>query len=331
MLTESSFESEKELEQWVLLHLQEFLGECVCLGGFVITTTSGKRGIPDAFAFNFEREEWFVIECELLRHGVWPHIAEQVTRFIVALENDDTRRVIRNQLFEHILRSGRQLEVSEQFGIPSERLLQELETFVEGIQPNVAIFIDDTDQDLTDFSQAINVPVEIYRIKKFLVDGRVECYSPDRTTPAITTLPTDRAAKGTQDYDVLGQLGGGQLLSTNSRVRCYRLQDGRVVHIRRSKYYPRNRSYWYGLNPNTIEVLQSVGVTHVVFVLGDWGLAVVPLKTVLDYCKITRATMNADGSVRHYHVLISQEPDAEMYWSKDTPRFDLRDTCIVFE
>ena len=31
--------------------------------------------------------EWYVIEAELLSHGVWPHIAEQIARFVVATQN----------------------------------------------------------------------------------------------------------------------------------------------------------------------------------------------------------------------------------------------------
>jgi hypothetical protein len=32
---------------------------------------------------------------------------------------------------------------------------------------------------------------------------------------------------------------------------------------------------------------------------------------------------NADGTVLHYHVLISPEPDCKMYYSADVPSYDL--------
>ena len=100
---ESKFDNEAELEQWVFANLQDFLGECVRVGKFQLVTSSGKGGIPDGFAFNFTTRDWCLIECELLKHGVWPHIAEQITRLVVAVQNPDTLRAIRDRLFEKIL------------------------------------------------------------------------------------------------------------------------------------------------------------------------------------------------------------------------------------
>ena len=74
-----------------------------------------------------------------------------------------------------------------------------------------------------------------------------------------------------------------------------------------------------------------MGGSHVAFVLGSWGFALVPIETVIEYCRHTKATKNPDGSILHYHVLISPEPEPEMYWSHDTPRYSLADYCQTFE
>ena len=106
-IKDQPFDSENELEKWVYANLETFLGPCVLLRKFLISTSAGKGAIPDGIAFSFTSKQWYVVECELLKHGVWPHIAEQISRFAVALQNPDTLRRIRDELFEDLLRSGR--------------------------------------------------------------------------------------------------------------------------------------------------------------------------------------------------------------------------------
>jgi hypothetical protein len=330
-IIESNFENEAELETWVFNNLQTFLGDCIPLEKFLLATSSGKGGVPDGFAFNFAAGEWYIVECELLKHGVWTHIAEQISRLVVALQNPDTLRTIRDRLFEAILNAGKTQEVAKKMETSIERLLQEIELFVEGVQPSVVIFIDETNQDLIDFAHSLAIAVQVYRVKKFLVNGQAEYYSPDQQAPVVTTTPVVTATAGVQDYDVVEALGGGTLLSGQHGFTCYKLADNRVIHIKRSKFHEKQKYYWYGVNPSTLSQAHELGVTHIVLVLGQWGFATVPLGTVEEFCTCAKASLNADGSVRHYHVLISPEPEPEMYWSNDVPRYDLSDFSQPFK
>jgi hypothetical protein len=296
-----------------------------------ILTTAGKISIPDAFAFNFSTREWFLIEAELLVHGVWPHIAEQITRFVVALQNPDTRRKLRDRLFEQLLTSGEADIISARLGIGVERLLQQVELFIEGVQPQIVVFIDDTNQDLTDFAQALDIPSKIFRIRKFIVNGRAEYYSPDRSAPVLETIPEPKAGLGSQDIDVVEQMGDGLLISGQGRFKCYKLTDGRIIHIKRSKFHEKNTYYWYGINPSSLDQAYQLDVTDFVFVMGTWGFVVVPIGVVDSFCKTTKVSRNADGSVRHYHVLISQEPDPEFFFSSDVPRVNLSTNVFQFD
>ncbi len=70
-IVEADFDSEKELERWVKDEFSTFLPASVLLDGFIVSTPSGKKGVPDGFAFDFDGRQWYVIECELLKHGVW--------------------------------------------------------------------------------------------------------------------------------------------------------------------------------------------------------------------------------------------------------------------
>jgi hypothetical protein len=307
-IAEAEFKLEKELQDWVFGNIQNFLGDCILIPGFRITTPSGKNGIPDGFAFNFNKRSWWIIECELLRHGVWPHIAEQLTRFVVAARNDQTTRQIRDKLFDAILADNKADGIATILGTDSARLLQKIELFVESVSPTIAVFIDETNQDLTDFCDALQVATETFRIKKLNVDGVAEYYSPDHDAPAVTTVPDQSVTTGSTVYDAIEQLGGGELI--NSKQKCFRLTDGRIVKVQYSKLHERHQAYWYGINPSSYNATKEAGCTNFIFVMGQDGLVDLPINTVDEYIKTAYVTNNSDGSVRHYHVHISPPPDS---------------------
>ncbi|MFT3743780.1 MAG: hypothetical protein QM785_05740 [Pyrinomonadaceae bacterium] len=306
-ITDAPFDSEKELESWVYENIGTFSPDCVLIPGFRITTPSGKHGVPDGFVFNFRLRSWWIVECELLRHGVWPHIAEQLTRFVVAGQNPSTLRQLRDRLFDVILSRGLEEDASMFLDTDATRLFQKLELFIEGVQPSIAVFIDDTNQDLTDFCNALDVPTEIYRVKKFLVNGRSEYYSPDKSEPAIATLPSEAARPSSTAYDAIERLGGGEVV--NSRLNVYKLADGRVVKLQYSKFHESHQTYWFGISPRPYQTAKELGVSEIVFVLGEEGFVVVPTYKVDAYLESAYQTKNPDGSIRHYHMYISPAPD----------------------
>lgn len=306
-ITDAAFEREQELQDWVYENISNFFGDCILLPGFRITTPSGKHGIPDGFAFNFNQRLWWIIECELLNHGVWPHIAEQLTRFVVAGRNNPTLRQVRDKLFEAVMNQGIENNVSEKLNTDPTRLFQKIELFIESISPSLAVFIDDKNQDLTDFCDALDVPTEIYRVNKFIVNGTAEYYSPDQNAPVVVTTPEESGRSGSAIFDAIEQLGGGELI--NSKLKCYKLSDGRIVKVQYSKLHERHQAFWYGINPSSYEVAKDVGCTHFVFVMGQDGFVDVPLTIVDKYVNNAYVTNNTDGTVRHYHVHISPPPD----------------------
>jgi hypothetical protein len=123
-IIESPFDNEGELHNWIVNNFEDFFQGTIYLDGIYITTISGKRGLPDGFAFNLNENEWYMIESELLSHGVWPHIAEQITRFIVAIQNPSTRRTIRDHFFEKIVSDNKIEEACGALNTTPERLLQ---------------------------------------------------------------------------------------------------------------------------------------------------------------------------------------------------------------
>lgn len=329
MINENSYNSEQELQDWTFANIQSFLPGSYLTNGFQITTNSGKNGVPDGFAFDFANREWYLIECELLSHGVWPHIAEQITRFVVALKNPETLRKVRDQIFEKIMDDNRSDEVANNLNTTKERLHQQIELFIESIPPTLVIFIDETNHDLNDMTQALDIPTKVFRIKKFLVNGKPEYHCPDRNEPAVETEPTEKGKTG--EYDIIELLGGGKVESTSGRFKCYRLENNDVVYIKKSKYYERNDYYWYATTPQSVGHIEQYGITHMVFVMGDFGFAKVPINIVLEYLKTTGVTKNKDGNVKHYHILVSHGMEPILCYSNNRPKFPLSEHFQPFE
>jgi hypothetical protein len=306
-ITDAKFDSELELQNWAFLNWQTFFGKSVLLPGFRITTLAGKHGVPDGFVFNFDQRAWWVVEFELLSHGVWPHIAEQITRFVVAARNPATLRQIRDRVFEKALAENSHEAIAKALGTTTTRLLQQLELFLEGVSPALAILIDDTNQDLLDFCDALDIPTEIYRVRKFIVNGQPEYYSPDKNQPAATFDSAADRQEGSTAFNAIDQLGGGEVVS--GKNKCYRLADGRVVKIQYSKLHEKPNLYWYGINPSSYNHAKALGCTHFIFIMGVDGFVVLPLADVDKYLQTAYDTKNPDGTVRHFHVQITAPPD----------------------
>ena len=324
-ILEANFDNEKELENWVQANINDFFPGSLYIPGCLITTTSGKGGVPDGFVFNFQEYEWYVIEAELLAHGVWNHIAEQIIRFVVATQNPHVRRIVRDRLFEHILSTNKINETAEIFETTPERLLQQLELYVEGVQPKFAIFIDDTNQDLLDMVRALSAPTNVYQVRKFIVDGTPQYFSPDRNVPVIETEPGEEGGLKPTEFGTVDLLEGATLETSTPSFKCYRLKDATVIFVKRSKYYPKHDYYWYGIRPSSLDYCKEYRVTHIVFVMGEEGFVKVPLEIVLEYVKNSGTSRNADGSVKHYHLVVTPGPEPELYWSKEVPKFHLKD------
>lgn len=161
-IKESVFENEQELHDWVVENLSVFLPEAYYLSPKRIATVAGKRGLSYGFAVNFDIGKRYILDSELLVHEVWPHIAEQLTSYVVAVQNPDSRRIVRDYILKWILESGLEDEVCAALDISPKRLLQKLEVFVEGIDPEVVVFIDETNEDLHEMAMALSAQVKIY-------------------------------------------------------------------------------------------------------------------------------------------------------------------------
>jgi hypothetical protein len=132
---------------------------------------------------------------------------------------------------------------------------------------------------------------------------------------------TGEKQEGSTIFDVIEQLGGGEVVS--GKNKCYRLQDGRVVKVQYSKLYERHQAYWYGINPSSYDQTKLLGCTHFIFVMGDVGFVVLPLSLVDQFISTAYVTRNPDKSIRHYHVHIAPPPEVHLKGYSNAPDVDI--------
>jgi hypothetical protein len=139
---------------------------------------------------------------------------------------------------------------------------------------------------------------------------------------AQASSPSDPAMSA---EETIRQLGGG----VQVKSQYYTLKSGQTVMVTNSKHHPKQHYYWYGISPAGLKGIEDLGVTHVAFGMGTRAIALVPVAELKEFLKGTNTTKNADKSIRHYHVLISDGPDAVMYWSENKPKVILKPHLIV--
>ncbi|MBM4073232.1 MAG: DUF262 domain-containing protein, partial [Planctomycetes bacterium] len=129
--------------------------------------------------------------------------------------------------------------------------------------------------------------------------------------------------------NVLELLGGALDRVGSRRYQTHRLHDGRIINI---KYARAQRDYyWFGVHASLWEDCQKSGVTHLIFVLGQFGFAAIPANVIGEYLKRASVSPKSDGMVRHYHVLISKEPTLELFSYGQPERIPCKPFLTVFK
>jgi hypothetical protein len=105
--------------------------------------------------------------------------------------------------------------------------------------------------------------------------------------------------------------------------------DGKVVNIKYSKRH--SDYYWFGLHASLWEDMGKAGVTHVVFILIPHGFVAVPVKVMKEYIAEAGFSPKSDGTVRHYHVLITTEGKPELFHHGKADRIPLKLYYTKFE
>jgi len=128
---------------------------------------------------------------------------------------------------------------------------------------------------------------------------------------------------------VIEQLGGEvERIGSGKRFFC-RLRHGKIINIKYSKRH--SDYYWFGLHASLWEDMVRAEVTYVVFILASQGFVTIPISMVKEYIAEAGTSPKSDGTVRHYHVLISLEPRFEFFHHGKPARISLKAFHTTFD
>jgi hypothetical protein len=128
---------------------------------------------------------------------------------------------------------------------------------------------------------------------------------------------------------VTEHFGGEKVrLGKGSRYMC-RVGDGKVINIKYSKQH--TNYYWFGLHASLWEDLGKARATHMVFILLPHGFVTVPVAVMKEYIAEAGFSPKSDGTVRHYHVLISTDAKMDLFHHGNPSRFPLKEYYTKFE
>ena len=105
-------------------------------------------------------------------------------------------------------------------------------------------------------------------------------------------------------------------------IKFYIYENEDKIRLIYSKDYE-NRPFWYGITSVALKHFENENLTHVVFILGTEGIVKVPIDVVKKYLNTAGVSKNPDGSVKHWHVLISSGKEHIMFTNSNTPEYDL--------
>lgn len=183
------FASESELESVVWEHANWFFGaDSLVLPKMKIQTGSGAGTIPDGFAIDFQTQTWYIVEAEIASHGVWAHIAPQISKQLTAIDQESSRE----KLLELAIKEIKTMATGETFLDDLNLTPIDVPGVIRSIlkkPPVVAIPIDEIPPDLSAWVNTIRYSVKIWLVEKFVNSktGEVLYSIPDEQIPSIAT------------------------------------------------------------------------------------------------------------------------------------------------
>jgi hypothetical protein len=123
--------------------------------------------------------------------------------------------------------------------------------------------------------------------------------------------------------NVLDKLGGVKEEIVRNNYQFHRLNDGRVVYVKYSKRHT-DDEFWYGVAPGFLAEVDNSGCEDIVLVFATDGFARFPLHLLKKVMLHANKSEHDDGTVKHYHLSVSESPGYQMYTSADSPRVALQ-------
>lgn len=191
----TAFRNEGELKSVVRQQAVFLFGENILfLPKTKITTLDGVGAISDGFIVDVRNERWYLVEAELAHHGVWQHIAPQVAKQVVAMDNREAREKLLHIRLELIKTDAAAAEIFQELDI-APMAIGRLKKILS--QPP----IDAVPEDLCSCSGTLRFAVKIWLIEKYRrLDGDEVIYAlPEENRPTFSSTASASIDPGSED------------------------------------------------------------------------------------------------------------------------------------
>ena len=219
------FDNEAEIEKVVVQNYEYIFGPAsIYLPKGKISTSDGFGTIPDGFALDVARKEWFIVEAELAKHNVWSHIAPQVAKQITAALKPESKSYLIERIIglfrdDPSVRTKFEEEDIEQIDI--RKVLDE----VLATQPLLGMPIDAVSADLREWaSTSVKLETKLWIVRKHVELGNplnIIYELPEEYRPVFDSHEEEEAVSkgGLNVYDVsLQDLLEARLISPGSKL-----------------------------------------------------------------------------------------------------------------
>jgi hypothetical protein len=230
----SPFDSEAELEQVIVDNYEYLFGPTsFYLPKAKIKTADGVGTIPDGFAIDIGQKKWYLVEAELMHHSVWNHIAPQVTKQILASQQQMTKRTLVDLAVEQYQSEPYTKEKFEDLNIAAINVRQVVGDILE-TDPIIGVPIDGITNDLRDWARTLKYKVKLWVVSKFVEFNNptnIVFEFPEEFKPELDTEEESKPQKPNAEiaqYDVeLSDLITGGLLAVGERISmAYKPRNG---------------------------------------------------------------------------------------------------------
>jgi len=230
----SPFDSEAELEQVIVDNYEYLFGPTsFYLPKAKIKTADGVGTIPDGFAIDIGQKKWYLVEAELMHHSVWNHIAPQVTKQILASQQQITKRTLVDLAVEQYQSEPYTKEKFEDLNIAAINVRQVVGDILE-TDPIIGVPIDGITNDLRDWARTLKYKVKLWVVSKFVEfknPTNIVFEFPEEFKPELDTEEESKPQKPNAkiaQYDVeLSDLITGGLLAVGEIISmAYKPRNG---------------------------------------------------------------------------------------------------------
>ena len=229
---QAPFDSEAELENVVVQNYEYLFGpSSLYLPKGTIRTAGGAATIPDGFAFDLAKKQWFIVEAELAKHSVWSHIAPQVAMQITAALNPASKASLINRIVTLVQDDAAVRMKFEDEGIKTINIRQVLADIL-ATQPLLGMPIDAVSSDLRTWASMLRLETKLWIVRKHVELGNpknVIYELPEEYRPVFDSHEEVEAAAsgGMTIYDVtIEDLVDAKLLSKGEKLfMSYRRRD----------------------------------------------------------------------------------------------------------